>query len=241
MPECQSAKVPRCQSRTLARWHPGTLALFLLPFVLHSSPVVLSSSLSAAAHSDPVPSEVKPAVASQLKPGGVRATVDGASIDFWWSAGVPLTGAGSASWSLVPEGALIGAVKIARDFRDIRGRVIKPGVYTLRYGLQPENGDHLGVSPHRQFLLISPAADESDPAPQGHDGTVELAKGSIGGSHPGVWSIDPPAAPAAQALLSIHKTDLGHQSVIVEVSVTRDAKPAGTLRFGIVLVGKIEA
>ncbi len=139
----------------------------------------------------------------------------------------------------MPEGSLVGAVKVGGTFRDIRGRVIKPGVYTLRYGIQPDNGDHLGVSPHRQFLLISPAADDRNPAPQGHDGTVELSKGSIGGSHPGVWSIDPPAS--TESLLSLHKNDLGHQSVIVEVPAARDGKPAGALRFGIVLVGKIEA
>lgn len=217
------------------------LSFFLLSFLLGSSSVLLSDSLSATAHTEPLPSELKPAVAAQLKPGGVRASVDGNAIDFWWSSGVALTGAGPVAWSTVPEGALIGAVKVARDFRDIRGRVIKPGVYTLRYGLQPENGDHLGVSPHRQFLLISPAADDGDAVPTGHEGTVELAKGSIGGSHPGVWSIDPPAATAAETLLSVQKTDLGHQAVIVEVPVTRDAKPAGTLRFGIVLVGRIEA
>lgn len=223
----------------------GFRSFVLLPFLLASillfSTLLAAASITAGAHNDPLPSELKPAVAAQLKPGGVRATVDANTLDFWWSAGVVLNADGEASWSAVAEGALIGAVKIARDFRDIRGRVIKPGVYTLRYGLQPENGDHLGVSPHRQFLLISPASDDADPAAQGHDRTVELSKGSIGGSHPGVWSIDPPAAPASEALLSIHKTDLGHQSLIVEVPTTRDGKPAGALKFGIVLVGKIEA
>jgi hypothetical protein len=229
--------VPKC--RTLAPWHFGTFALLLLALFLHASSVVPAASLTAAPHSEPLPSELKPAIAAQLKTGGVRASVDSISLDFWWSSGIPLTGSGSPAWAAVPEGALIGAVKVTRDFRDIRGRVIKAGVYTLRFGLQPENGDHLGVSPHRQFLLISPAADDSETAPKGHDEAVELAKGSIGGSHPGIWSIDPPVA--TEAPLSIHTTDPGHQSVIVEVPTSRDGKPAGTLKFGIVLVGKIEA
>jgi hypothetical protein len=214
---------------------------FVLAGILLFSALAVASSISASPHNDPLPPELKAPVAVQLRAGGVRATIDANTLDFWWSAGIPLSGAESPAWAGVPEGALIGAVKLAKDFRDIRGRVIKAGVYTLRYGLQPENGDHLGVSPHRQFLLISPASDDGDPAPTGHEGTVELSKGSIGGSHPGVWSIDPPAAPASEPLLSIHKTDLGHQSVIVEVPATRDGKPAGALKFGIVLVGKIEA
>jgi hypothetical protein len=230
--------------RAVLQKDEGFHAFVLLPFVLFVlflgwSSDLFSAGLSATPHTEALPKELKPPVAGQLKPGGVRAAVDDNTLDFWWSAGIPLTGAGPAAWSNVPEGALIGVVKVVRDFRDIRGRVIKPGVYTLRYGLQPDNGDHLGVSPNRHFLLISPAADDGNPAPQGHDGAVELAKGSIGGSHPGVWSIDPPAA-TAQAL-STHKTDLGHQAVIVEVPAARDGKPAGSLKFGIVLVGKIEA
>src|SRR5687767_8979914 len=212
---------------------------FLLAcFILHPSFFVLSSSaaaaLSAARHSEPLPPEIHSSVAAQLTASGVRASVDGTTLDFWWSTGIPVSGSDAPAWTAVPEGALVGAVRISRDFRDIRGRVIKTGVYTLRYGIQPDNGDHLGVSPHRQFLLVSPAADDKDPAPQGHEGTIELSKGSIGGSHPGVLSIDPPAA-ASQPLLSVHKTDLDHQAVIVEVPATRDGKPAGTLKFGIVL------
>jgi hypothetical protein len=212
--------------------------LFLLFFLPPSSFVLSLASLTATAHSEPIPTEIHASLAALLKPGGVRASVDSVTLDFWWSAGVPLTGAGTG-WAAVPEGALAGAVRISSAFRDIRGRVVKPGVYTLRYGIPPDNGDHLGVSPHRQFLLVSPAADDRNPAPQGHEGTIELSKAAVGGSHPGVLSIDPPAATGP--VLSLHKTDLDHQAVIVEVPAVRDGKPAGTLKFGLVLVGKIEA
>ena len=53
------------------------------------------------------------------------------------------------------EGSVVGGN--ARDRRlssDIRGKVVKPGVYTLRYALQPQNGDHLGAAPNREFLLL---------------------------------------------------------------------------------------
>lgn len=215
------------------------LALVLAGATLGAA-LLASAAIAATQHSEPVPPEIHAALAKQLRPGGVRASVDGATLDFWWSADVPLAGA-TASWTDVPEGTLIGAVRISRAFRDIRGKTIKPGVYTLRYGIQPDNGDHLGVSPHRHFLLVSPAALDKNPAPQGHDGTIELSKEAIGGSHPGVLSIDPPAASDKQPILSVHKTELEHQALIVDVPVSRDGKAAGTLKFGIVLVGKIEA
>jgi hypothetical protein len=231
---------PACgRKKDEGRRRKQRLALAAFFFFLLPSSFFLSAALTASRHTDPLPSELQAPVAAQLRPSGVRAAVNGATLSFWWSAGVPLSGAGGVGWSAVPEGALIGAVRISQDFRDIRGRIMKPGIYTLRYGIQPDNGDHLGVSPHRQFLLVSPAADDKDPAPLGHEGTVELSKGAVGGSHPAVWSIDPPAA--TQPVLSIHKTDLDHQAIVVEVPAARDGKPAGALKFGIVLVGKIEA
>ena len=214
---------------------------FAFAFLLLPAAVFLSArAVTATRHTEPVPSDVQAPVAALLeKTGGVRATASGVTLDFWWSTGVQLGETGSG-WAAVPEGALIGAVKVSANFRDIRGRIIKPGVYTLRFGIQPDNGDHLGVSPHRQFLLLSPAADDKEPGPLGHDAAVELSTGSVGGSHPGVLSIDPPGA-AAQAVLSVHTTDLNHEALIVEVPTTRQGKPGDPLKFGIVLVGKIEA
>lgn len=232
-------------------------ARFFLPFVL----IVVSASagsaiaaevagfaiqraatLSASRHEAPPPDALAKPIASTLAPGGVRVLVgkDAMPLDFWWVTAVPLrAGAAEPSWASVEEGALVGAVSIPSDFRDIRGRVIKPGVYTLRYGIQPSNGDHLGVSPYREFLLLSPAASDSEPAPRGHDGTVEISKLTVGGSHPAVLSIDPPVT--ATAPLQLHKTELDHDAVIIEVPLARDGKPAGALRFGLVLIGRIEA
>lgn len=212
------------------------LTVLLLHVALGQGP-----PLAATLQKAQPPEGAAPAISQKLAPDGVRVAVGKTvTLDFWWVAALPLKAGGTAaSWADVEEGSLVGAVRIPADFRDMRGRVIKAGVYTLRYGIQPQNGDHLGVSPFRDFLLLSPVAADQDPAPRGHDGTIELSKQSIGGSHPGVWSIDPPVAGAAP--LSLHKTELGHDAVIMEVPVVRDGKPSGSLKFGLVLIGKIEA
>jgi hypothetical protein len=198
-----------------------------------------AGSLTAASHSDPAPTELADAVRARIAPGGTRATANGVGLTFWWVRELRMKGGTSGpAWSDVEEGTLVGAVRIGRDFRDIRGKVMKPGVYTLRYGIQPANGDHLGVSPFREFLLLSPAAVDGDPSPHGHDGTVDLSKQTIGGSHPAVWSIDPPVT--AEGASSIHTTELGHKALVVEVPVAREGKTT-TLRFGLVLIGRIEA
>jgi hypothetical protein len=179
-------------------------------------------------------------VSAALAPGGVRVSVSGATLDFWFVKELPLKDASTAAtWASVEEGALVGAVNVSADFRDIRGRLIKPGVYTLRFGIQPQNGDHLGVSPFREFLLLSPASVDGNPAPRGHDGTIEMSIKTAGGSHPAVWSIDPPQA--TENALATHTTELGHSAVVVEVPVSRKSQSAGSLRFGVVLIGRIDA
>jgi hypothetical protein len=218
------------------------LAALLLSTAVASS---AAAAIAASHHKDPVPKELAPAVTALLSTAGdgpsagVRAVVNGVTLEFWWVKALAVKSDAEGAWRTLDEGTLVGAVRIGADFRDIRGRVIKPGVYTLRYGLQPANGDHLGVSPFRDFLLLSPAAIDQDPAARGHDGTIELSKQAIGGSHPGVWSLDPPVA-SSQAPLSIHKTELDHDAIVMEVAIG-EGQSAGSLRFGLVLVGKIEA
>ena len=202
-----------------------------------------AAAFEASRHKEPFPSDLAAPIAALLAAGdGVRVTFDKNTVlDFWWVKALPAkAGSAAATWNDVEEGALVGAVRVSTDFRDIRGRIIKPGTYTLRYGIQPQNGDHLGISPFREFLLLGPAALDHEAPPRGHEGTVEISKQSIGGSHPAVWSIDPPVADPKQPVLSLHKTELNHEAVIVEVPVARDGTAAGTLKFGVVLVGRIE-
>ena len=206
-----------------------SVACLILGLLLWQAPPVLSG----IRHSDAAPADLAPAVAALLAPGGVTASVGANTLTFWWVKVLPVTSA-PPGWTALPEGTLTGAVRIEKAFRDVRGRVIKAGTYTLRYGIQPANGDHLGVSPYREFLLLSPGPQDRDAAPRGHDETVDLSKLTIGGSHPAVWSLDPPVA--TDAPLTVHTTELGHQAIVMEVPIA-----SGALRFGLVLVGKIEA
>jgi hypothetical protein len=68
---------------------------------------------------------------------------------------------GAVLYPFLAEGELLGAVEYVSQGHDYRDQTIAPGLYTLRYGLQPVNGDHLGVSLYRDYaLLISAAKDE---------------------------------------------------------------------------------
>ena len=116
------------------------------------------------------PSELAPAIAAALQSSsGVKAGVGGATLDIWL---VPSLAGDGPGWSNVDSGTLVGAMRVTGPFKEIRGKVVAPGLYTLRFGMQPQNGDHLGISTYREFLVISPAGVDTDPKVLGFDGVV---------------------------------------------------------------------
>ena len=207
----------------------NTALLFLF---LLAGPASAFAQLSAKPITASAPETIAAPLRGLLAPSGVSVTAGAAMLEFWWIAALPTKGA--AEWSQVAEGALVGAVRVSGAFKEIRGKTVKPGVYTLRLGLQPQNGDHLGVAPNREFLLLSPAEVDSDPKPLGFDGTVALSKQTLGASHPAALSIDPPASTAA--LLSPVTNEADLKGLTFEIKTAS----GGTLKFGLILIGIIE-
>ena len=58
---------------------------------------------------------------------------------------------------------MVGVVRFPNGAKDFRGHAVKPGIYTMRYDVQPNDGDHLGTAPNSDFLLLLPAAEDTDP------------------------------------------------------------------------------
>jgi hypothetical protein len=202
----------------------GVLFLTLnLAFLISAAPTV--SPLT-----DKPPSELSGGIASQLVPAA-KAVIGPATLDLWWVKALAADGPG---WSNVESGTLVGAIRVTGPFKEIRGKVVAPGVYTLRFGMQPQNGDHLGISPFREFLVLSPAAADTDPKVLGFDGVVALSKQVIGTSHPANLSLDPPED-APGAVLSSYKNESGHDGVVFEIP----RQPAGTIKFGLIVSGLI--
>ncbi|HEV3383922.1 MAG TPA: hypothetical protein VG097_03860, partial [Gemmata sp.] len=60
----------------------------------------------------------------------------------------------------IPEGTLVGALEFPKTFTDFRKQELPAGVYTLRFAVQPDIGDHTGTTPHPEFCLICPAGED---------------------------------------------------------------------------------
>jgi hypothetical protein len=61
------------------------------------------------------------------------------------------------------ESTLVGVIHFPQAAEDFRGHRIPAGFYTLRYEIMPNDGNHLGAAPNRDFLLAVPAASDPDP------------------------------------------------------------------------------
>ena len=90
----------------------------------------------------------------------------------------------------VPHGSLMAVIKVEQIYSDRRGQTFKPGLYTMRYSYYPENGDHQGAAPQRDFLLLSHAATDTDgTATPVFKDLVEQSKKVSSTPHPAVFSI----------------------------------------------------
>jgi len=81
-------------------------------------------------------------------------------------------------------GDLIGAVRLRRRGSDFRDQDISRGVYTLRYGLQPIDGNHEGTSPTRDFLLMVNADQDTNPAQMPIPKMLEASAEAAQSNHP---------------------------------------------------------
>ena len=173
------------------------------------------------------PADLAAGVAARLTPAA-QVALGATTLEIWLVQQLTRSADGPG-WSSVDSGTLVGAMRVSGDFKEIRGKVVKPGVYTLRYGLQPQNGDHLGISTYRDFLLLSPAGIDQDPKVLGFDGVVALSKEVIGTAHPASLSLDPPEG-APGNVLSTYQNEHGHDGVVLQI---------GSLKFGLIVSGLI--
>jgi hypothetical protein len=143
----------------------------------------------------PPPSDLPVPIAGTLQKDGSKVVAGNgtAFCEIWFRTAVPSgpkTTEDGVTLPTIPQGALLGALRFPARGADRRGQNIKPGVYTLRYALQPVNGDHQGVAPQRDFLLMVPVADDPGPdAKPGFDDLVKLSSKASGTPHPAVLSM----------------------------------------------------
>src|SRR5271157_3623292 len=177
-------------------------------------------ALSAAGESD----ELKHAIEDK----GYRVTLDdGWTAEFWFAKQLKAA-TKDVSGALYPELAnaeFVGAVNFPKGMTDFRGQSIPAGVYTLRYQLLPQDGNHLGVAPNPDFLLAIPVASDAHPEETyPYKKLVALSAKSTGGSHPAVIAMEGAGEPG-----TVTKTEAGSVFTVAILA------GSGTQKIGICL------
>ena len=171
--------------------------------------------------------------AAMLQPQGYRVTgPNGPWCEVWFRSAIPV-GAKPSDEAIVfpiPQGALVGILRFPSDGSDRRGQTIKAGIYTMRYSDYPVDGAHQGVAPQRDFVLLTPIGNDTQPdATPAFDALVKMSTKASATPHPAVLSIEKPSASNFPSVTA--EGDTPDQVLNVKI---------GDLALALIVVGKAQ-
>lgn len=206
------------------------LACVALASVLAAGPAAAELTLEPVTG---LPEGLAPAFTGILAADGVGVRADGLALTLWPVVEPPYTESASRALGVaypgLTSGALVGLLEVETPWSDYCGAAVAPGLYTLRYLVQPDDGYHMGVSLYRDFLLLVPAAEDPGPGePMGADALVEASRPASGEHHAAVLALVP-VEPVEEATPTANDLD---QPTL--------ALPVGVLTLGLVVEGEGE-
>lgn len=133
-----------------------------------------------------------------LDPRGYRITLeDGSELcDLWLRKNIPASTRKGSDARLYPQlspSTMVGMISFPKAAADYKGDPVPAGLYTMRYELLPADGNHLGVAPNPDFVLLVPAGSDPDPAAQfSAEELVNLSRKTTRSQHPAPLSLVQP-------------------------------------------------
>jgi hypothetical protein len=212
--------------------HGMKLSITLLLSLVLATPA-LADDYTVEPLNEAPPAEIASPVRAELAPAGLRVKTGAKTLcDIWFRKAIP-SAAGSGigrSYPNMPDMALIGAIRVVSQMHDNRHNNFTPGVYTIRHGIQPQDGNHAGSTPFIDFaLLLSAKTDVT--VDGGFDTSMTMIRRSQaegGTGHPVVFALLPPTG-ALQPSLKKNEDDRW----VLDVK-------AGDLSLAMVLIGVYE-
>jgi len=189
----------------------------------------------------PVPKDLKEPVAKLLSDRSVQWLDAKGNLlgEVWFRKELPAKATpaqikNGLTYRELEETTLFGAVRVAQLMTDYRKQKIKPGVYTLRLGYQPMDGDHMGTAPFTEFALLAPADGDSKPDLMSAKELQELSAKAAAGTHPAVLLLFPNNKP--EDMPKLESKEGGHWVLMMKepVAVGSDKTALG---IGLNLIG----
>lgn len=213
-----------------------------------SLPVVAADAYTIKVAPAPVPKDVPADFAKLLGPDCVQlADAAGPICNLWLCKEAPSVATvqqaqNGLTYRELQETAFLGILDIVtgNGMTDYRKQKINPGIYTLRLGFQPQDGDHMGTAPYGEFCLAVPIKEDKKPAAlENLKALIELSTKATGSGHPGVFLLFP-AKPTTPPKLVQQKAFEDHWSIDWKVGVSVDKK-AFEVGISLILIGKSAA
>ncbi len=142
------------------------------------------------------PKELDASIRAKLQSKAIQL-LDGENpaYEFWFVSELPLSSKPESAinaFGAIPQAALLGAVSVSKSRRDYRDDEVSAGVFTMRYALQPQDGNHLGTAEHSFFaLLVSAKIDTAPASITDYKKLVHSSSRGTASEHPVVISLRP--------------------------------------------------
>lgn len=218
------------------------VATLLLGMILNS---MMASTFSVKSFYKKPPSKLSASIRDELRNEGHTILRDDKPIfEIWLRSKLPLKkkiDAPRNALNAIAQTRLIGAIAVLSDERDYRDDEIYEGIYTLRFDLRPEDGNHLGTSEHLFFAVLVEAENDRDLKKIAR--SKQLSKASSKTSpndHPVILSLFPVAFKKVETPFkpSIQAPAPRHQAVRLSIDcVNPDGTDAGSILFDLVVEG----
>lgn len=104
-------------------------------------------------------------------------------------------------------GQFLGVIKFRRKTGEFRDQDLRSGYYTIRYGQQPVDGNHVGTSPTRDFFLLLPAELDKSTAVMDEKEMFKLSAKAAGSSHPAMLCMQKAAGKPGKPTVRKHASE----------------------------------
>lgn len=206
---------------------------------------VSANDFSVASLDKAPPAELGETIKAELgKQAYTISAGDKPMYELWLRKALPLKSAISSpskALDAIGQTTLMGAMKILGDERDYRDDELYPGTYTVRFGLRPQDGNHLGTSDHLYFAVLIEAKNDQELGKISRSKQLTRASSKTSATdHPMILSLYPVSAADAETP-SVHEPAPEHKAIRLSIpTVTAEGKEAGAITFDLVVEGVAE-
>lgn len=189
------------------------------------------------------PKEIDESIRKTLQPTAVQL-LDGnkAAFEFWLCSEIPLQSkpeSPAKALDAIKQSTLLGIVAVGTDTRDYKDNDLAKGIYTMRFALQPQDGNHLGTAEFSYFaVLVSAKKDTKLDGINDYKSLVKASREGTASDHPVILSLRPVSAGEGDAA-KLNEPAPEHKSVRLKIPArVAGGSESANLVFELVYQGK---